>query len=73
VDILQTLIERWGFPIAFSVWLMKMYTRELRDMRSELKRIAIAVAVMAKTLDVPTEVAALEEGKEPDLDPEKEK
>jgi hypothetical protein len=53
VDILQTLIERWGFPVAFSVWLMITFTRELREIRAELQRLVVLLAVIAKTLDVP--------------------
>jgi len=68
VDVLQTLIERWGFPVAFSVWLMIAFTRELREMRTELKRLVVLLAVIAKTLDVPG-VAALDVG----TPPEKEK
>jgi hypothetical protein len=53
LDLLQTLIERWGFPVAFSVWLMITFTRELREMRVELQRLVVLLAVIAKTLDVP--------------------
>ena len=53
MDILQTLIERWGFPVAFSVWLMITFTRELREIRAELQRLVVLLAVIAKTLDVP--------------------
>lgn len=52
MNVLGTLIERWGFPVAFSVWSMAMFTRELREIRVELQRLVVLLAVIAKTLDV---------------------
>ncbi len=56
MDLLQ-IIERWGFPVAFAVWLMWMHTRELREIRSQLVKLSIVNAVILKTLDVPETVA----------------
>lgn len=58
MDLLQTIIERWGFPVGFAVWLMMGVTRELREIRTLIQRIAVLNAVILKTLDVP-EAAAL--------------
>ena len=52
MDITQ-IIERWGFPVAFAVWLMWTHTRELRDMRRQLHKLMVINAVVLKTLDVP--------------------
>lgn len=60
MDILQ-IIERWGFPVAFAVWLMWMHTRELREMRGQLTKLTVVNAVILKTLDVP-EAATLASG-----------
>ena len=57
MDLLQQLIERWGFPAAFAVWLMLSVTKELRDIRALLHRQAVVNAVILKTLDVPEPVA----------------
>jgi hypothetical protein len=57
VDLLQTIIERWGFPVAFAVWLMLGVTRELREIRLLIQKLTIVNAVILKTLDVPEAVA----------------
>jgi len=57
VDLLQTIIERWGFPVAFAVWLMMSVTRELREIRLLIQKITVVNAVILKTLDVPKAVA----------------
>lgn len=61
MELIQTIIERWGFPVAFAVWLMLGVTRELREIRHLIQRIAVLNAVILKTLDVP-EAAALAAG-----------
>jgi len=57
VDLLQTIIERWGFPVAFAVWLMLSVTRELREIRLLIQKLTVVNAVILKTLDVPEAVA----------------
>lgn len=49
----QTIIERWGFPVGFAVWLMMGVTRDLREMRVLLQQLTVINAVILKTLDVP--------------------
>jgi len=56
VDLLQTLIERWGFPAAFAVWLMMGVTRDLREIRALIHKQVILNAVILKTLDIPEAV-----------------
>jgi hypothetical protein len=56
MDLLQQIIERWGFPAAFAVWLMMSVTRELREIRALLHKQAVVNAVILKTLDVPEAV-----------------
>ncbi len=53
MDLLQTIIERWGFPVAFAVWLMMSVTRELREIRLLIQKLTVLNAVILKTLDVP--------------------
>ena len=57
MDLLQTIIERWGFPVAFAVWLMMGVTRELREIRLLIQKLTVVNAVILKTLDVPEAVA----------------
>lgn len=57
MDLIQTLIERWGFPAAFAVWLMMSVTRELREIRLLIQKLTVVNAVILKTLDVPEAVA----------------
>lgn len=49
----QQIIERWGFPVAFALWLMWSHTRELREIRQDLHKLMVITAVVLKTLDVP--------------------
>lgn len=56
------IIERWGFPAAFAVWLMWTHTQELRQMRAQLQKLAIINAVILKTLDVPEATTTLSMG-----------
>jgi hypothetical protein len=56
VELLQTIIERWGFPVGFAVWLMMSVTRELREIRALIQKLTIVNAVILKTLDVPEAV-----------------
>jgi hypothetical protein len=68
VDLFQTIIERWGFPVGFALWLMMSVTRELREIRLLIQKLTIVNAVILKTLDVPEAVTlaagtAPEEGK----------
>lgn len=56
MDLLQQLIERWGFPAAFAVWLMMSVTKDLRDIRDMMQKLAIVNGVILKTLDVPEAV-----------------
>ena len=56
MDLLQQIIERWGFPAAFAVWLMMSVTRELREIRALLHKQAVVNAVILRTLDVPEAV-----------------
>jgi hypothetical protein len=50
-EIVQNLIERWGFPTGFGVWLMMMFSRELRDMRQMLHKLVTVNAVILNILD----------------------
>jgi hypothetical protein len=52
------MIERWGFPAAFALWLMIWVTRDLREIRALLHKQVVLNAVIAKTLDIPEAVAA---------------
>ena len=65
MDLLQTIIERWGFPVGFAVWLMMGVTRDLREMRIALQKLTVVNAVILKTLDVP-EAAELAAGAAPE-------
>lgn len=53
VELLQELIERWGFPVVFAVWLMHGVTRDLREIRVAIAKLAVVNAVILNTLDVP--------------------
>ena len=53
MELLQTLIERWGFPAAFAVWLMMGVTRDQREIRNLIHKLTVVNAVILKTLDVP--------------------
>lgn len=53
MDLFQQLIERWGFPAAFAVWLMYGVTRDLREIRAAISKLAVVNAVILNTLDVP--------------------
>jgi hypothetical protein len=57
VDLLQTLIERWGFPVGFAVWLMMGVTRDLREIRALIHKQVVLNAVILKTLDAPDAAA----------------
>lgn len=59
------IIERWGFPAAFSVWLMISVTRELREIRTLLHKQVVLNAVILKTLDVLDGERLKLDGKEP--------
>jgi hypothetical protein len=61
VDLLQTIIERWGFPVGFAVWLMMGVTRDLREIRALVHKQVVLNAVILKTLDIP-EAAMLDVG-----------
>lgn len=52
------IAERWGFPVAFAVWLMFGVTRELREIRALLHKQVVLNAVILKTLDVPNAAEA---------------
>jgi len=52
MDITQ-IIDRWGFPVGFAVWLMMGVTRELREIRALINKQVVLNAVILKTLDVP--------------------
>jgi hypothetical protein len=69
VDLLQTIIERWGFPVGFAVWLMMGVTRDIRQMRAALQKLTVVNAVILKTLDVP-EAVELAASTAPDDDKE---
>lgn len=56
MDLFQQLIERWGFPMAFAVWLMAGVTRDLRELRAAVNKLAVVNAVILNTLDVPEAV-----------------
>lgn len=56
MDLFQQLVERWGFPAAFAVWLMASVTRDLRAIRESLQKLAVVNAVILRTLDVPEAV-----------------
>ena len=59
MDVIQQLVERWGFPAAFAIWLMHGVTRDLREIRNAISKLAVVNAVILNTLDVPasTELA----------------
>jgi len=57
IEITQ-MVERWGFPAAFALWLMMWVTRDLREIRALLHKQVVLSAVIAKTLDIPEAVAA---------------
>ncbi len=69
MDLLQTIIERWGFPVGFAVWLMMGVTRDIRQMRAALQKLTVVNAVILKTLDVP-EAVELAASTAPDDDKE---
>lgn len=69
MDLLQTIIERWGFPVGFAVWLMMGVTRDIRQMRAALQKLTVVNAVILKTLDVP-EAVELAASAAPDDDKE---
>lgn len=49
------LLREFGFPTFFCVWLMYRVEKELREMRSILHKQVVLNAVIAKTLDVPSD------------------
>lgn len=53
MELFQQLIERWGFPAAFAVWLMMSVTKDLRQLRAQVQKLVVVNAVILKTLDVP--------------------
>jgi hypothetical protein len=53
VELFQQLVERWGFPAAFAVWLMMSVTKDLRQLRAQVQKLVVVNAVILKTLDVP--------------------
>lgn len=53
MDILQTAIERWGFPAVIVIWLMRDVMREMRAQRAQITKLVVVNAVILKTLDVP--------------------
>ena len=61
--LVQQLVERWGFPVAFAIWLMAGVTRDLREIRAAIAKLAVVNAVILNTLDVPeaAELASPEE------------
>ena len=59
MDVTQ-MIERWGFPVAFAVWLMFWVMRDLREIRTLLHKQVVLNAVILKTLDVPGGVESVE-------------
>jgi len=67
MDLLQTIIERWGFPVGFAIWLMMGVTRDLREIRTLIHKQVVLNAVILKTLDVP-EAAALAASVAPEED-----
>lgn len=56
---ITVIIERWGFPVAFAVWLMFVVTRELREIRALINKQVVLNAVILKTLDIPDVVTAI--------------
>lgn len=65
MDLLQTIIERWGFPVGFAIWLMMGVTRDLREIRALVHKQVVLNAVILKTLDIP-ETAILDVGNSED-------
>ena len=53
MELFQQLVERWGFPAAFAVWLMMSVTKDLRQLRAQVQKLVVVNAVILKTLDVP--------------------
>lgn len=64
MDLIQQLVERWGFPAAFAIWLMQGVTRDLREIRAAIAKLAIVNAVILNTLDVPEAVELVNSSKE---------
>jgi hypothetical protein len=56
MSLVQQLVERWGFPVGFAVWLMAGVTRDLREIRAAIAQLAVVNAVILNTLDVPEAV-----------------
>lgn len=52
-EIIQNLIERWGFPTGFGVWLMWMFSRELMEMRKMMHKLVTFNAVILRILEAP--------------------
>jgi len=62
VDVLQTIVERWGFPAFIVVWLMRDVMREMRAQRAQITKLVVVNSVILKTLDIPeAEKAAVAE------------
>lgn len=63
---LQTILERWGFPAFFVVWLMRDVMREQRAQRAQITKLVVVNTVILKTLDIPEaeKAALLDEGKD---------
>ena len=59
-EIIQQLIERWGFPTGFGFWLMYTYTRELREIRKMMHQVVTVSAVILRVVDT-KEAKALDE------------
>jgi len=70
MDVLGEIINRWGLPTGFAVWLMWVVTRDLREIRNAVYKQSVVNAVILKTLDVP-EAAAIAAGPLPAAPPEK--
>ena len=61
-DLVGTILERFGLPTLVAVWFMLRNDRRLDVMNTKLAALVVAVAVIAKTLDLDDETARLLDG-----------
>jgi hypothetical protein len=50
----MTYVERLGLPAVFCCWLMWYVMRELKEIRALVNKQAVLLAVISRTLDVPS-------------------
>lgn len=52
-------VERLGLPAVFCCWLMWYVMRELKEIRLQVNKQAVLLAVIARTLDLPDAMPSL--------------